>query len=247
MTWLVTHATLLGLLTATMAGTAQAQLDIFPARQRLDSLVVSRPEVELRFVFPAFDSPAGWSVPVTDLVRKSAEARVGGALRAAEEAGPPVPGQGPAFVEEGRTWLVWGSPELVVLRDHVYSYTAGAAHGEDGTQFRILAWHKGELKPASLSDLLDWNRELLSELNRQLEGQLRLQGASVVLEGGWKELDKRRLQRAAPTAHGLLYVFDPYEVGSHAEGFYEVLVPWRVLAMWIPKDGRLDRMLRARP
>ena len=243
----VTRAAFAALLALGAWEPACAQLDVYPARQRLDSLVVSRPEVELRFVFPAFDSPAGWSVPVTDLVRKSAEARVGGALRAAEEAGPSLPGQGPQFVEEGRTWLVWGSPELVVLRDQFYSYTAGAAHGEDGTQFRILAWHKGELKPATLADLLDWNRDLQRELNRQLEGQLRLQGASVVLEGGWKELERRRLQHAAPTAQGLLYVFDPYEVGSHAEGYYEVLVPWRVLASWIPKDGRLDRMLRARP
>jgi hypothetical protein len=230
-----------------VCGPVGAQLDVFPARQRLDSLVVSRPEVEVRYIFPGFDSPAGWSVAVTDLVRKGAETRVGAALRAAEEAGPPIPGQGPAFVEEGRTWLVWGSPELVVLRDHIYSYTAGAAHGEDGTRFRILAWHKGELKPATLADLLDWNRDLQGELNRQLEGQLRLQRASAVLEGAWKDLDKRRLQHAAPTAKGLLYVFDPYEVGSHAEGFYEVLVPWRVLAAWIPAGGRLERMLRAQP
>jgi len=227
-------------------GTACAQLEVFPARQRLDSLVVTRPDMEVFVVFPAIDSPAGWSVPLTDLVRRSAEACVGGALRAAEEAGSAIPGMGPSF-ENASTRLEWATSELIVLRDHSYSYGAGAAHGESRTLIRLFQWHKEELKPTTLPDLLDWNRDLRLELNRQIEGQLRLLGASNVITGGWEELDSKQLAKGAPTGLGLLYIFDPYEMGSHAEGEFEVLIPWRVLATWIPADGRLDRMLRARP
>ncbi len=226
-------------------GGLHAQLQVYPCKQRIDSLVVNRPDVEVRILFHGFDSPTGWSGPLTTLLQENAQSRVDGALSMAAETDPVVVGlTGPVFIEEGRMFLVWGSPELVALRDTYYSYTAGAAHGDESTHFRILAWHKGQLKPAALADLLKWNRELRTELNRHIEGQLRLLGASAVLEGRWEALDPRRLQDAAPTELGLLYVLSLYEAGSRAEGTFEILIPWRALAAWIPAGESLDRMLQ---
>ncbi|MFA7330319.1 MAG: RsiV family protein [Candidatus Delongbacteria bacterium] len=238
-------APLLLALTLACPGSLPAQLQVYPCRQRIDSLVVNRPDVEVRILFHGFDSPTGWSGPLTTLLQENAQSRLAGALSVAAETDPVVAGSaGPVFVEEGRMFLVWGSPELVVLRDTYYTYSAGAAHGDENTHFRILAWHKGKLKPVTLADLLKWNRELRNELNRQIEGQLRLLGASAVLEGRWEALDARRLQDAAPTALGLLYVLNLYEAGSRAEGAFEILIPWRALAAWIPAGESLDRMLQ---
>jgi hypothetical protein len=243
--WKLTRTALAAMLSLLLAGAGQAQLKIYPCKQRLDSLVVKRPDVDVRILFPAFDSPTGWSEPVTHLLQENAQSRLKGAISVAAETEPVVVGsKDPVYIEEGRMFLVWGSPELVVLRDTYYTYSAGMAHGDESTHFRILAWHKGKLKPAFLSELLKWNRDLRTELNRHIEGQLRLLGASAVLEGEWKELDTRRLQDAAPTEQGLLYVLNAYEAGSYAEGAFEIIIPWRALASWIPPGESLDRMLQ---
>lgn len=235
---------LLGLCGLLLAGPAAAQLQVYPCEQHMDSVVLKRTDVEFRVLFPSFQSPGGWGKALAEVLREGAQARAKAIVKLAAETDPVDPtAGGPLCIEEGRVSLVWGTPELVVLRDSYYSYSAGMAHGDQSTHFRVLGWYRGRLKPVSLKELLVWNPDLQAELNRQILGQLTLLGASAVIEGQWKSLDSRRLQDAAPTAPGLFYVMNAYEAGSHAEGEFELLIPWRALAAWIPAQGALSRQV----
>ncbi|MDP2359535.1 MAG: hypothetical protein Q8O14_02105 [bacterium] len=238
-----------------LATTAAAQLTVLPCRLALDSVVVQDRELEFGFVFHRLECEAPWSAPLNRLVVEEARRRAGEAIQEAEDlarddemAGEDLDADealsGPASFQWARLTVEWATPELVSLREHVSEYWSGAAHGSEQTRFRILAWAEGELQPVSLGGLLTWNGALEAELNRQLVGRLRLQGASAVLAGDWPGFGTLRLQDAAPVADGLRYVVNEYEAASYSEGAFDILIPWRVLVEWIPADGVLDRMRR---
>jgi len=222
---------------------AAAQIRIAPCLVERDSLVVRHPGLELCVQYETLHGLAPWCPAFNRMMAERAVQRSVAAAGKVAMDEPPRGAPEDQVLELRTVSVAWATSELVSVREEVYAF-AGGAHGATETHFRLLAWREGELRPSSLKDYLAWTPELEAELQRQLTGQLRLQGASEVSGGAWSGLEAARLADAAPTTLGLLFVVNEYEAGAYCEGAFDVLVPWRVLAPWLPAGGTLERMIR---
>lgn len=140
---------------------------------------------------------------------------------------------------EARWELVWRTNHLVSLLEHHSSYTGGA-HGNYGQRGANFQWIGGRLRELVLPDFFRPDSGWRRTLAKLVVDDLRRQKAS-----GCEGIDPERAAGFNFTfdAQGMQFHFDPYEVGSYAEGSFTVHVPWEQLSPFLPTNG----MVRLRP
>jgi len=146
----------------------------------------------------------------------------------AGEAGDESEGDGqPGWYLEERSEVLAEADGMAVVAFYRESYEGGA-HPNHGTSYRLLdALYGGSLslrdfiEPEAEGPILDW-----------IDGELRSLfdiGPDESLESGGLFIDRAELSEDfRPTADGLVFQWDPYEIAPYAFGDIEVLVPYGV-------------------
>lgn len=139
-------------------------------------------------------------------------------------------------------WQVdFRSPEILSLREEHYSYTGGA-HGNSHTECHNFWIADGEPQRVELADLFQPAANWLPVFKQAVAQRLhmekqRRQGsdyqAGEPVEFDWEESPPKVTFRPG----GIAVYFDPYEVGSYAEGRYRVFVPFADLETVLRSDG----------
>jgi hypothetical protein len=150
-----------------------------------------------------------------------------------------------------KIWMF--TDDLLSIEFRVWTYRAGAAHGNSATQalnFRLSPPSQIELGQIFSPDHL--SRDYLGVLSKfciaslheqqphrfsdpkQSEEALALRQDDWILNGAGP--DSNHFEGFVLTPDGLRIFFDPYKVGSYAEGRYEVLVPYSVIAPTLRDD-----------
>jgi hypothetical protein len=113
----------------------------------------------------------------------------------------------------------WKSASLLSLEANKWGYSYSAAHGNGGSttrQYRIAA--KG-FTPLGLGDFVKLDASCDAKMRTAMAVQLRAkgfpQGADAIQES---PLAPDTTLKFTPTASGIAFHFDPYEVGSYAQG-----------------------------
>lgn len=118
--------------------------------------------------------------------------------------------------------VVWNAPKLASILISRYSYSGGAHpnHGVEAMNFGIV---NGKPKQLKLSDFFAAGFDSASHVSKLVIAKLKkTEGADWVKDGTLKKLDAKMLQRFTPSADGLTWYFNPYDVGSYAAGDFEV-------------------------
>lgn len=123
--------------------------------------------------------------------------------------------------------IVNETPKVLALAHEFYVFTGGA-HGMPGHYFINIDKNTGNV--LALADILkkDKHAELL-KMGKQIFYQQRDIPAhqSLADAGYWFEDDKFSLPDNFSIAeHGLLFLYNPYEIASYADGMIEVFIPY---------------------
>jgi hypothetical protein len=135
--------------------------------------------------------------------------------------------------------VTYADASLVSIKTMHYVFSGGA-HGNTGYSAGNYAWRDGALASLNTSDLLDPKPASLQAVTRFCIKSLKAQKASSA--------DGLVIDRAHPptlnvTRAGLLFTFDPYAVGSYAEGTYTVVIPWKEAGDFIPAASPIRRLM----
>ena len=153
-----------------------------------------------------------------------------------------------------KIWMF--TDDLLSIELRVWTYHAGAAHGNSVTHtlnFRVnpplqiglgdvfspdhlSRDYLGLLSKFCIADLHEQQSRHFSDPKEREEALAVIQD-DWILKGAGSNPDN--FGGFALTQDGLRIFFDPYQVGSYAEGRYEVLVPYSVLAPLLSDDIKL--------
>lgn len=234
------RVTLLILLVLGMGSQADAQLRLWPICLSLDTLRQEAQGVKASEILPVLRGDIPWAAALDAQLKERARRVLAAFIeqnKDPESLDPDIP-----MEQEGEWTLEWATPRLLSLMHTSFAYTGGA-HPMHESEALILSWDGKELRTVSLDRLLKWSPSLEKTLRTQTSAQLRLLGAYEAVQKGWKGLSTARLKQALPTRDGLLYTFDPYEVGSYADGTFRFTVPWRALGDELPAGEFLKQEL----
>ena len=129
--------------------------------------------------------------------------------------------------ESDLTWRVfYRTDHLISLVGQQYTYLGGA-HGNTGIQTANFAWTKDGLRSLRLAELLPTDHDFKMKLVREILADLKRQEASwpkdesivQAIDADQFTFDER----------GISFYFEPYVVGSYAEGIYVSSIPWTTL------------------
>ncbi|MEM8963120.1 MAG: DUF3298 domain-containing protein [Acidobacteriota bacterium] len=138
--------------------------------------------------------------------------------------------------EEG-TVVAHVDDKVLSLERRLWSYTGGA-HGNLSLATEVYAFTPAGPRRLALADLFaadtPWQDGLIDLVYEDLRGQ----GASLL--GSRDEMTLERLGTFAVEPEHLRLLFQPYEVGSWAEGSYTVTVPWSSLRDWLAPHAPID-------
>lgn len=125
-------------------------------------------------------------------------------------------------------------------------YTTGAhpRHRIDTVTFAALADGTRQL---GFKDLFDMRTDWRGSVRRLILGNLKQQGASWALDGIPSEQENERLPlwfsddeldsiKFTLRQHSVVIHFEPYEVGTYADGVFMVVLPWSHLERWARPD-----------
>lgn len=116
--------------------------------------------------------------------------------------------------------------KLVSLVYVSYTFTGGA-HGLS-SHHALRWWYTGGAwQPLVLTDLIPLEGGGIQRITQMILLDLKRQGASWVLDGSLKDLTLKQLDRFHLTPQGLIFHFDPYEVGPYVQGTLEVRFDWK--------------------
>ncbi len=134
----------------------------------------------------------------------------------------------------GCRWtIVWRTNRLISLLEHYSSYTGGA-HGNYGRRGANFQWIGGRLRELTLADFFRHDSGWQQRLAALVIDDLRRQKASG---SDGIDADDPAGFNFTFTPQGLQLHFDPYDVGSYAEGSFTVHLPWELLAPYLPTNG----------
>jgi len=131
-------------------------------------------------------------------------------------------------------------PALVSVRCDEYTYIGGA-HGMEHALARTWGITGDTATELTLDDLLI--APYVDVLDKSLIASLRAMKADWIVDGSMKSVAKN-LHTWNVTKEGLQFAFDPYEVGSYAQGVHEVVVGWNVLNKIRRIPGPLDAVAK---
>ena len=139
-------------------------------------------------------------------------------------------------------WHVeYRSSQLLSFRADHYSYTGGT-HGNLETECQTYWRRDLDVQRVQLADFFrsdsDWERRL----SDFIVAELKRRRAAWVDDGEIKALDKDMLSIFTVSRPGLAFYFDPYAVGSYAEGRYRVFVPFKELEPVLDTNGVLSAL-----
>ena len=131
------------------------------------------------------------------------------------------------------------SDDLVSIKGSNWHYTGGA-HGNSYDFNLNYWWQNGKAKELELSDLFDSRKNWRVKVGRYIRQDLKKQGAS------WPpKTDPEAVETTFTfSPSGVEFHYAPYAVGSYAEGYYRVLVPFTILRSVLDKTGPLARWLK---
>lgn len=117
---------------------------------------------------------------------------------------------------------VWYSPSLMTLYASVWGFGDGAAHGNGYSQFQHYDTSGAKPKPVQLDFFINTSANCINSLSEKAIALLDKQGLSSPEHGAIDNWKKRVNYLVAPT--GIVFNFDPYEVGTYAEGAPSVFI-----------------------
>jgi hypothetical protein len=116
------------------------------------------------------------------------------------------------------------APDFLSLRLDTYSYTGGA-HGNHLTQCHSFLWRDGLMHRVKLADFFRADSDWKSRACGVLLADLKRQKAEWPM-GGEVNGFKADHFKFTVSPGGFEFYFDPYEVGSYAQGRFVVKVPF---------------------
>lgn len=131
------------------------------------------------------------------------------------------------------------------IRYSIFRYGAGAMHPNHYTQ--VANYQRRPLMPLDLHDIFKSDSPFLERLSAYCTSELTKQKkesepSDCILEGAGPKLENYRNFNLAKD--GLLVKFDEYQVGSYAEGDYNVFVPGEVLAAFVQPGCLVQELWR---
>lgn len=147
-----------------------------------------------------------------------------------------------AWLEEFTPTVVTARPELLSLQMTQYSDTEGA-HPNTVQLTYNYGFVGGAAKRLSLKDLFRPGTQPLALVSKIVIAKLKEKEASWVMDGTAKALDVKQGDEFVVKSDRLTYIFSPYEMGSYAEGTYEIDVPFAALAGKLNPNGPLKAIL----
>jgi hypothetical protein len=107
-------------------------------------------------------------------------------------------------------------------------FTGGAHPNHDSTTFNYMKV-EGKFKRIHFADLMRLRIVPEALASQIVIPKLKAAGASAVTSGSVELLTADQADKFYITKDGLTWRFDPYEMGSYAEGAYEVSATWEEL------------------
>jgi len=112
----------------------------------------------------------------------------------------------------------WKSSSLLSLDASVWEYNYMAAHGNGGSTTRQYSVDKGRLTPAGLDAFVDTDPACAAKMTAAIVAQLHAQQLPWANEWAKNAPLTQQWLKFMPTASGIEFSFDPYEVGPYAQG-----------------------------
>ena len=134
--------------------------------------------------------------------------------------------------------VTYADAGFISIRTMKYAYTGGA-HGNYGYTAANYAWRNG-LVVLKLSDIVDTRPAALQSMAKACIKSLTAQKATSPDDLVFNSDHPPTLN---VTRAGLLFTFDPYAVGSYAEGVYTVLIPWKEAGEYVPATSAVRRLM----
>ncbi|MCC6694531.1 MAG: DUF3298 and DUF4163 domain-containing protein, partial [Candidatus Hydrogenedentes bacterium] len=168
------------------------------------------------------------------MVKEWVDRRISGFLKEAEEMVVPD-FQAEFSIDIGAEVPHFASGGVTSILFYTYTY-AGGAHGM--TTYDCLNVDLSGEAPRSLGleDLLVSPEIGLAKLSELCLADLKKQEASWVVDGTLASLGKDELAVITISPRGLTFYFEPYAVGSYAEGPYEVTLGFDVVSDVLKMD-----------
>jgi hypothetical protein len=127
-----------------------------------------------------------------------------------------------AWEHEVSMHAYYQTPSLLTVGVSTYDYSGGA-HPNHWIEFMTFGTVAGKSRQLGLKDFFlpgfDYASHISSLVLRKLKSE---EGADWVKNGEVKKLDAKMLQRFTPDKGGMVWFFNPYEVGPYAAGDFEV-------------------------
>lgn len=115
--------------------------------------------------------------------------------------------------------VAWKSQKLLSLKADKWGYTYPAAHGNGGSITRHYRIDVGRLSPVEFGAFVDQGPACIGRTTTAIVGRLHARG--MAWADDWAKLDPVEPGKGLkfiPTASGIIFPFDPYEVGPYAQG-----------------------------
>ena len=137
-----------------------------------------------------------------------------------------------AFKDLGKPFAAWEhevsmhayyqTPGLLTIGISTYDYSGGA-HPNHWIEFMTFGAAAGKSRQLALKDFFlpgfDYATHVSSLVIKKLKAE---EGADWVKNGEVRKMDAKMLQRFTPDKGGMVWFFNPYEVGPYAAGDFEV-------------------------
>ncbi|WP_306395512.1 RsiV family protein [Telluria beijingensis] len=120
-----------------------------------------------------------------------------------------------------RVIVRWRSSELLSLDASAWTYSYGAAHHQYRSEMRHYAMHDGVAIHSRFTAFVAPSTECRQQVSAALVAKLGAQGLSWAEQGA---LDVFKEPKFIPTPAGIEFHWDPYEVGSFAQGIPSVFL-----------------------
>lgn len=125
-------------------------------------------------------------------------------------------------------------PNLISVYCEVYDMMGGA-HPNHGYAFYTFGLVNGKARQLKLKDLFLPGTDPRKTVSDLIMPELKSKQAGWVENGELKQIDAKQAECFVMTQGGLTFLFEPYSVGSYAEGSYEVKLTYCQIGMLNPK------------
>lgn len=141
-----------------------------------------------------------------------------------------------AWSYEAGTEVKWNKPALLSFVVGCYQFEGGA-HGIGVTRTYNFGIVGGKPKRLTLGDCLSGPSAKTEVQTKIIEKAMKTSGTDWIDEGMVTELTSEQLNRFWVSKAGLVFEFDPYELGSYAAGPFTFTLTWAELKPLLKRGG----------